>query len=243
MARDLRDNVAIVTGASQGIGKAISLELAKAGANVVLAARSRDALEELAAQINRLKKDTALAVPTDVASEESIRNLLAAVEEHWGRMDILVNNAGRTLSRPLAETTSADWDRLMAVNARGAFLLCRESLALLRRSERAHIVNISSVVGVKGYTRQIAYTASKHALRGMSIALAEELRDTNIRVHVICPGGVLTEMTDSVRPDIPKDELILPEEIADWVLHLLRQEGRGVVDEIRIRRASSGPWF
>ena len=114
---------------------------------------------------------------------------------------------------------------------------------MLKRAERGFIINISSVVGVKGYPLQSAYTASKHALRGMSISLAEELKGTSIRVHVLCPGGVNTDMVSSVRPDIPKGELIAPEEIAELVCYLITHKGNGVVDEIRIRRSTSGPWF
>lgn len=243
MARKLDGTVAVVTGASQGIGKAIALELARAGANVVLVARTQEKLEQVAAEINKAGAGSALVAPTDLTQEESIKNLVETVEQECGRLDILVNNAGQTLSRTLEETTCEDWDRVMATNARSAFLLCRESVRLLRQAQPGYIVNISSVVGVKGYPKQIAYTASKHAMRGMSIAMAEELREENIRVHVICPGGVLTEMVDSVRPDIKKDELILPEEIAELVRYLVTHEGKGVVDEIRIRRATSGPWF
>ena len=243
MSRSLENKTAVVTGASQGIGKAIALELARAGANVVLAARTRERLEQVAEELGRVGSGSALIVPTDLTKEESIKKLVATVEQESGRLDILVNNAGQTLSRTLAETTCADWDQVIATNARSAFLLCRESVRLLREAQPGYIVNISSVVGVKGYPKQIAYTASKHAMRGMSIAMAEELRNDNIRVHVICPGGVLTEMVDSVRPDIKKDELILPEEIAELVWYLVTHEGKGVVDEIRIRRATSGPWF
>jgi 3-oxoacyl-[acyl-carrier protein] reductase len=243
MNRSLENKTAVVTGASQGIGKSIAMELADAGANVVLVARTREKLEAVAEKIETDSNGSALVAPTDLTREESIINLVATVEQDCGRLDILVNNAGQTLSRTLAETTCADWDQVIATNARSAFLLCRESVRLLRGAQPGYIVNISSVVGVKGYPKQIAYTASKHALRGMSIAMAEELREENIRVHVICPGGVLTEMVDSVRPDIKKDELILPEEIAELVRYLVTHEGKGVVDEIRIRRATSGPWF
>jgi len=243
MARKLDGKVAVVTGASQGIGKAIALELARAGATVVLAARTRKKLETVAEEIKKVGSGLALVAPTDLTQEESIKKLVAKVEQECGRLDILVNNAGQTLSRTLEETTCEDWDQVIATNARSAFLMCRESVRLLRQAQPGYIVNISSVVGVKGYPKQIAYTASKHAMRGMSIAMAEELRNDNIRVHVICPGGVLTEMVDSVRPDIKKDELILPEEIAELVRYLVTHEGKGVVDEIRIRRATSAPWF
>jgi len=243
MVKNLDGKVAVVTGASQGIGKTIALELADAGAQVVLVARGREKLESVAAKIEKGGQGSALVAPTDLTQEESIKKLVATVEREFGRLDILVNNAGQTLSRSLVETTCEEWDQVIATNARSAFLLCRDSMRLLRLAQPGYIINISSVVGVKGYPKQIAYSASKHAMRGMSIAMAEELREENIRVHVICPGGVLTEMVDSVRPDIKKDELILPEEIAELVRYLVTHEGKGVVDEIRIRRATSGPWF
>ena len=150
---------------------------------------------------------------------------------------------GVTLSADLEKTSTKDWQRCMFINARAPFILCREALGLLRKSPAAYIVNIASVVGVKGYPQQSAYTSSKHALRGMSISLAEELRGTNVRVHVICPGGVDTDMVSWVRPDIATDELIKPDEIAELVLYLVTHKGNAVVDEIRIRRATSTPWF
>ena len=105
------------------------------------------------------------------------------------------------------------------------------------------MINIASVVGIKGYAQQTAYSASKHALRGMSMALAQEVHAQGIRVHVICPGAVATDMVAQVRPDIAAEELIQPEEIADTVLFLLTREGKGVLDEIRMRRSASDPWF
>ena len=131
----------------------------------------------------------------------------------------------------------------MQVNARGPFILCREAMSLLKNAEKGRIINIASVVGIKGYPKQTAYSASKHALRGMSIALANELTSTNIRVHVICPGGVDTEMVQKVRPDIKKDELINHEEIAELVVYLTTHTGNAVIDEFHVRRATSAPWF
>jgi NAD(P)-dependent dehydrogenase (short-subunit alcohol dehydrogenase family) len=158
-------------------------------------------------------------------------------------LDILVNNAGTTHSAPFEQTRAEDLDRCWAVNARAPFILCREALPLLRQSPAGRIVNISSVVGVKGYPLQSAYTASKHALRGMSMSLAEELRGTNIRVHVICPGAVATGMVGNVRPDIKQADLIAPDEIAELVLYLVTHQGNAVVDELHIRRAAAAPWF
>jgi 3-oxoacyl-[acyl-carrier protein] reductase len=131
----------------------------------------------------------------------------------------------------------------MWVNARAPFILCREALGLLRKAPAGYIINITSVVGVKGYPLQSAYTSSKHALRGMTISLSEELRDSNIRVHLLCPGGVDTEMVSNVRPDIKKEDLIGPDEIAELVLYLVTKKGNGVLDELHIRRAAAAPWF
>jgi len=242
MAGCLTGKVAIVTGASRGIGRAISVALGAEGATVVLAARAEDELAQVALAVTEAG-GTAEIATTELTAEASIQNLVRTTSQRFGRLDILVNNAGITHSAPLERTRTEDLDRCWAVNARAPFLLCREALPLLRKAERGAIVNISSVVGIKGYPLQSAYTASKHALRGMSISLAEELRGSNVRVHVICPGGVDTEMVGRVRPDINKEELIGPGEIAELVVYLVTHRGNGVLDELHIRRATSAPWF
>lgn len=242
MENKLAGQVVLVTGASRGIGKAIAVMLAEHGAHVIAAARTQSALDEVVSEIKQ-QGGKAQSFVFDLTDENSIIALAEKINNDFGRLDILVNNAGLTHSAPLQETTTADFDRVMATNIRGPYLLIREVLPMLRQSLRGFIINIASVVGVKGYARQTAYTASKHALRGMSIALAEELRDTAIRVHVLCPGGVATDMIARVRPDIPKETLIEPVEIAELVLYLVTHKGNAVIDEIRIRRADSAPWF
>jgi 3-oxoacyl-[acyl-carrier protein] reductase len=242
MTGQLAGKVAIVTGASRGIGRAISVALAQEAAAVVLAARSIQQLQVTAGQVTKAG-GAAHVVYVELTEEKSIRNLIKVTGEKLGRLDILVNNAGVTHSAELEQTSTEDWQRCISINARAPFILCREALPLLKKSESAYIINISSVVGIKGYPLQSAYTASKHALRGMTMSLAEELRGSNIRVHLLCPGGVDTDMADKVRPDIAKDELIKPEEIAELVLYLVTHKGNAVVDELRIRRAASSPWF
>jgi 3-oxoacyl-[acyl-carrier protein] reductase len=242
MARRLDGKVAIVTGGSRGIGRAISLALAGEGAAVVLAARSVDTLNEAAELVCRAGGQ-AQTVVTELADEKSIRNLVRVTQERFGRLDILINNAGITHSAKFDETRTEDLDRCWTINARAPFILCREALPLLRRAPAGFIVNIASVVGVKGYPLQSAYTASKHALRGMTMSLAEELRGTNIRVHVVCPGAVDTGMVGNVRPDIRTSDLIGPSEVAELVLYLVTRTGNAVVDELHIRRAAAVPWF
>ena len=242
MEKRLAGKVAIVTGASRGIGRAISIALAKEAATVVLAARSIPKLQEAAEQITSLGGKAHIVV-TELTEEESIKNLVKETGEKFGRLDILVNNAGTNHSAKLEQTKTEDWQRCIQVNARAPFILCREALPLLRKAKAAYIINIASVVGVKGYPLQSAYTASKHALRGMTMSLAEELKGSNIRVHLLCPGGVDTELVQKVRPDIKKEDLMQPNEIAELVLYLVTHKGNAVIDELHIRRAASSPWF
>jgi len=225
-----------------GSAVAIAVALAGEGASLVLAARSQAGLDEAAEQV-RKSGGRAEAVITELSEEGSIRNLVRVTREKLGRLDILINNAGITHSAKFSETRTEDLDRCWAINARAPFILCREALPLLLEAPAGFIVNVSSVVGVKGYPLQSAYTASKHALRGMTISLAEELRGTNIRVHVVCPGAVDTGMVGNVRPDIKTADLIGPDEVAELVLYLVTRTGNAVVDELHIRRAAAAPWF
>ena len=238
----LTGKTALITGAGRGIGRVVAEHMAAEGAELILTARTESQLLETAKITDEYGIKSHVVV-SDLADEQSINVLIEYVKSHVSHLDIMVNNAGVTHSGLLNETATASWDQCMAVNARAPFILCRELLAPLKKSKAGYIINIASVVGVKGYAGQIAYTASKHALRGMSMALAEELRDTNIRVHVICPGGVETEIVARVRPDIPKNELIQPQEIAELVLYLVTHQGNAVIDELHVRRKSSSPWF
>lgn len=238
----LRSKVALVTGASRGIGAAIALACAEVGADVGLLARSQSDLAAMAERVRALDV-TALPLVADVADESQVRAAMAQVKATWGRIDILVNCAGIGVFGPVAETSTEDWDRVMAVNVRGPFLMCREALPLLARDGEACILNVASVVGVKGYVNQGAYTASKHALMGLTKVLAQELQPEGIRVHALCPGGVDTELVAQARPDLDRSVLMTPEEVARVALFLITQRGNAVVDQINLRRAISSPWF
>jgi 3-oxoacyl-[acyl-carrier protein] reductase len=239
--KELAHKVALVTGASRGIGRHIALTLARSGARVALAARTLPELESARAEIEALGGEAA-SFRADVSIEAEVIALVQHTVQRFGRLDILVNNAGFGVFKPLAETTTDEWDRIMAVNARGPFVLCREAVPHLRRQSRSTIVNVASVVAVKGYANQSAYAASKHALYGMSKALAREVQSDGIRVHVISPGGVATELSAQARPDLDRAGLIQPQEIADIVLFLVTREGNAVIDEINIRRETATPW-
>lgn len=241
MIGPLAGKVAIVTGAGRGIGRHIALTLARSGASVALVARTASELHAVQAEIEAFH-GTSAALPADVAFEADLVGVVRQTIEQFGRLDIVINNAGLGIFGPLAETTVEQWDRQMTVNARGPFLLCREAIPFLRQQEQSFIVNIASVVGVKGYSNQAAYSASKHALVGMSQALAKEVQGDGIRVHVLCPGGVDTQMVSQARPDLDRSVLMQPQEIADIVLFLVTRRGNAVIDQLDIRRAASTPY-
>jgi NAD(P)-dependent dehydrogenase (short-subunit alcohol dehydrogenase family) len=242
MQKRLDGQIALVTGAGRGLGRSIAVALASEGTTVIITARTKNQLNETAQQVESAGGKAQIVI-ADLQEEESIKNLIRTTDKNYGRLNILVNNAGITLSAKLEVTDTIDWDNVFSVNTRAPFILCKEALPLLLKSNAACIVNIGSVVSVKCYALQSAYTASKHALRGMTQALAEELRDTNIRVHLLCPGGIDTEMIGNIRPDIKKEDLMQTEEIAELVLYLVTHKGNAVIDELHIRRAASPPWF
>jgi len=218
--RPLQDRVILVTGASRGIGKAIAKRLAIGGARLALVGRGLRGLEEASRELGPTGGE-ALLLPYDLTEASSYPRILKAILERWGRLDALVNNAG------IAETAP--------------FFLTQAVLPELRKT-KGRIVNIASVVAHTGYAQQAAYSASKHALLGWTKALARELVSDGVRVHIIAPGGVATEMVTRMRPDIRPEELIQPEEVAEAVAYLLSMNGRGVVDEIQLRRADKTPF-
>lgn len=233
------DRVALVTGASRGIGAAIAASLADQGFSLALVARGEEALEtQISTLVARAPGITCEAIAIDLADADAPTRIIERVRRRFGRLDLLVNNAGAVASGPFGSYSPADWERIMAINARAPFFLMQEALPLLEASADGRIITIGSVVSRKGYADQALYTASKHALHGMTKVAARELASRGIRVHTILPGGVDTEMVRDVRPDIDPSELVQPEEVARVVTFLLSMEGNGVIDEVPLRRGS-----
>ena len=241
MKADLTGKVALVTGAGRGIGRSISLALAHAGARVFLTSRTASQLEDTAREI-RGQNHEAEYLPAEVSSEAGVDAVYRDLGKRFGRLDILVNNAGLGMSGAVADFPVSGLDTLMSVNVRGVFLCCQKAMQIMVPARQGSIVNISSVVGFKGYANQAAYTASKHAVMGLTKALAVEAQVHGIRVSAVLPGAVDTGLMDALRPDLDKALLMKPEDVADAVLFLLSLSDSAAVDEIYIRRRTSAPF-
>ena len=241
MQAHLENQIAIVTGAGRGIGRAVCQALAAAGAQVIAAARTRGQIEGVGREITTAG-GRCEAMPVDLADEASIRQLFASVNDRFGRLDIVVNNAGVGRFGPVAEFSTDDLDTVLNVNLRGTFLCCREALKLMQPRRCGFIINVSSVVGFKGYPHQAAYTAAKHGIMGLTKSLAVEAQEHGIRVSAVLPGGVDTELVAQARPDLDRAVLMQPDDIAHTIMYLLSLSDRAHVDQIYIRRRNSAPF-
>ena len=191
---DLQGRIALVTGASQGIGRACAIELAKTGATVALAARNEAKLAAVASEITAAGGQ-AVAFALDVASEESIKNGAKTILDRYGKIEILVNNAGITRDGLMMRMKRADWDDVLGTNLTGAFLLTQALLPAMLRNRWGRIVNITSVVGRTGQAGQVNYAASKAGLIGFTRSLAREVASRNVTVNAAAPGYIETPMT------------------------------------------------
>jgi len=202
----VKDRVAVVTGASQGIGRATALLLAEHGARLVLAARNAEKLAAAAEEIKK-KGGEALVVPMDVASEEQIKAGFARALEKFGRIDILVNNAAIARDQLALRMKRADWDAVIQTNLTGAHLCIQQVLPGMLRQRSGRIINVSSVVAQTGNAGQVNYIASKAGLIGLTKALAVEVASRGITVNAVAPGFIVSPMTDPL-PDKVKEELM-----------------------------------
>ena len=225
--------IALLTGASRGIGRAIALELADLGFDLALVGRDQASLEETASLIPCTRVSL---ITADLSDPGSSKYIVERTVSAFGGLDLLVNCAGVPQKGPFTEVTPEEWDKVFAVNARAPFFICQAALEPLKKSSKPMVINIASVVGFKGYINQSVYSSSKHALTGFTKVFAKEVQPFGIRVHLISPGGVATEMVKKMRPDIDPSELIQPEEIAEIVRFLVTRKGSGTIDQFYIRR-------
>jgi len=231
--KELARQVAVVTGAGRGIGRAISQRLAAMGAVVVLVARDTPQLDAARQQIESAD-GVAETVSCDLLNPEAISKLGERVRGTHGRCDILVNNAGiGNQGRPLYEMAVEDWDQLMATNLRAPYLMIRALAPLMIKAGRGHIVNISSLAGKNPLPNGAAYSASKWGLNGLSYSVAEELRQYNIRVSVVAPGSVNTHFGGG--GDQHPNRKVQPNDVASIVAMLVTQAPQSFISEVLVR--------
>jgi 3-oxoacyl-[acyl-carrier protein] reductase len=238
---DLSNKVAIVTGSARGIGRAIALKLAEAGANIVVndIAAAADSLEGVAAEIRALNRQ-ALVVTADVSSSEDVARLIETAAGHFGRIDILVNNAGVTRDQLLMRMTDEDWDTVLNIDLKSAFLCTRSVLRHMVRQRWGRIISIASVVGITGNAGQANYASAKAGVIGLTKSIAKEVGSRGITANAIAPGFIETKMTEQLDEKqrqvllqhIPLGSIGTPRDVAEAVAFLASEEARYITGQV-----------
>lgn len=235
----LSGRVALVTGASQGIGRACALKLAASGATVALAARNQEKLAEVVQQIHA-SGGKASAFPVDVADEEQIKTAFKAALEQLGKVDVLVNNAGITRDQLVMRMKRADWDSVLNTNLTSAYLCIQQAIGSMLKQRWGRIINITSVFGQMGQAGQANYAASKAGLIGLTMAIAREVGSRNITCNAVAPGFIETAMTSGFSDDfrqnalknIPLGRVGAPEDVANAVAFLASDEAAYITGHV-----------
>jgi ketoreductase len=232
---ELPGTLAVVTGATEGIGRAIAFSLGAAGATVAVCARTAPRVRETVQALRDAGVD-AVGTACDVADAGAVEAFSAFVTEQRGSPRVVVNNAGIGRFRPLEELSLDDWDRTLAVNVRSLFLVTRAFLPGMKRSGSGTVVNIASLAGRNGVVGGTAYCASKHAVLGFSKALMLEVRSHGVRVVAVCPGSVATPFMDkSERPHASRGRLLTADDVAHAVVACLTLPDRAMLSELDLR--------
>jgi NADP-dependent 3-hydroxy acid dehydrogenase YdfG len=237
MSGKLTGKVALVTGASAGIGAACARTLAQAGANLVLTARRQERLDELVAECQSLGVQ-AVAVVGDAREEETAIRAVEAAKSSFGQLDILINNAGAGNYKELVDTSADEYDHLMDTNVRSTFLFTRHAVPTMIEQKSGTILMLSSMAGVYGFAGEAVYCATKFAQVGFAQALDRELREKGIKVGVICPGGVKTEFAlgkGRTEESVDNSAMLEPQDVADVVLLACTQSPGSRIIEIQMR--------
>jgi len=235
----LEGKVAIVTGGSRGIGRAISLRLAAMGALVYVNYVSRPDAADETRKLIEASGGKAAIIQFDVADGEQVQGAFKKILEDAGSIDILINNAGITRDGLMARMKDSDWDDVLTTNLKGAFLCAKAALKPMMKKKWGRIVNISSVVGFSGNAGQINYASAKAGLTGFTKSMAREVASRNITVNGVAPGYIVTEMTDAmgedaqakIKSEIPMASLGTPEDVAGAVAYLVSEDGRYVTGQ------------
>ena len=235
----MAERAALVTGGSSGIGLAIARVLGSEGYGLTLSARRPDKLEQAGQSLRDEGFDVEI-VPANMAQEGDLQSLLARHRERFGRLDVLVNNAGVGIGGPFAEAETKKVDMQIAVNLRATYLLTRDAIPLLKEAGAEHgkalVVNTASIAGKHGQGWLAAYSATKAGVVGLSQALYKEHAGDGIQTTALCPGFVATAMTDWIEGQVPKDQMIKPEDVAESVRYLLATSPACHVPEIQFLR-------
>ena len=236
----LEGKTALITGAGRGIGRGIALAFARQGCRIAAVARTEEEVGQTVAEVEKTGSD-AIALVADVTKHDEVQVAVQAALDRFGQIGILVNNAGYADFKPFDELSLDDWSYTMDVNVFGVVRFIRAVLPSMKSRGSGRIINISSVAGVKPIPKQSAYCASKAALNALSKTLAMELREHNIAVNAICPGGVDTRLAADAMPERDRAGWMTPADIAHVALFLATQSPRATTDEIIIRRFGSVP--
>ncbi len=233
----LQTKIAVVAGASRGIGKAIATQLAAAGAQVILLARNQSDLNKVIAEITQ-EGGLSAAFVLDISDEQAVKSVFQQLIQQYKRIDILVNNAGIGQFQPVTETSASFWDEVMNTNVKGTFLCSKEAVIQMQKQGSGHIVSIASDVAKRTFANGALYCSSKYAQDAFSSALRKEVRKDGIKVSVVYPGLVDTYFNNS-EPGNPENATHLkPEDIAASVLHILTAPKHVVIDELMIHPIS-----
>ena len=230
----IQDRIAIVTGGTRGIGRAISCALLEAGARVVVCARGKEAVAACVEELERQWRGRIRGTACDVSRYDQVRSLVDFTLEEFGGLDILVNNAGVGVMGDIAQISPGQWEEVIGTNLTGVYHCCHAAVPILRRRGGGYILNIGSLAGTRGFAGGSAYNASKFGLNGFSQALMEDLRHDNIRVSAVLPGSVNTGFRGHRAGEEARWKLT-PEDVARVVVDLLRHHPRSLPSRVEIR--------
>ncbi|MFN7088265.1 MAG: SDR family NAD(P)-dependent oxidoreductase [Candidatus Paceibacteria bacterium] len=215
------DRVVIITGSSRGIGLASAAKFLRHGDRVVIFCRHKNEINNAKEYLSEFgKSDSILSLVGDVRKAKDVAHIVGATLDKFGRVDVLVNNAGIAIYKTIEETTEDEWDDVLATNLKGAYLFCKEVLPAMKKQNSGVIINISSGLGVQGEAKYSAYSASKFGLVGLTQVLADELKNTGIKVYAVLPGAVATKLHLDMHPWEDPSSMMTPEYVAEKIFNL-----------------------